>query len=292
MALPCLFLVAVLLGAPQERTLSARAEGEDRILVLRPGAARPVVTLSSKADVRPYVHPIVAPDGRGELTEFSPGHHRHQTGLFWGFTNLNGRDYFHHPGDGHYARRSSKVLAASGPSVRWEVLYDLLDEDGRPALAERQTWSMRDGGDHYVLDLAWEGRAAVDVTVGRYDYGGLFLRMPWKDGRGGAAVNAEGLSNQKAEGQRSAWVDVGMPVDGRKDPGHIVLMDHPANAGHPPPWRVDGQLGVGPCRARLGDWTIPRGGAAAFRHRFLVYTGEAKPELVKKSWDEFAKEAK
>ena len=39
---------------------------------------------------RPYIHPIVSPDGKGILTEYSPGHHKHQTGLYWGFTRING----------------------------------------------------------------------------------------------------------------------------------------------------------------------------------------------------------
>jgi hypothetical protein len=288
----CFFAFVALLAAPQERKLSAKAEGEDRIGVFRPGDAKPILVLNSIADFRPYVHPIAAPDGVGELTEFSPSHHRHQTGLYWGITNLNGRDYFHHPGDGYFKRQSAKVLQAAGPSVRWEVVYQLMGEDGKAVLAERQTWTMRDGGDHYVLDLDWEGRGLVDVTVGRYDYGGLFLRMPWKDGIRGAAVNAEGLSNEKAEGKRSAWVDVGMQVAGRKDPGHVVIMDHPANPSHPPPWRVDGQLGVGPCPARLGDWKIGRDKTVTFRHRFLVYTGDSKPDFVRKFWYEFAKGVK
>jgi hypothetical protein len=287
----CGLALAVLL-APQERKLSAAAEGEERITVSRPGESRPILVLNSKGDYRPYVHPIVAPDGAGELTEFSPSHHRHQTGLYWGLTSLNGRDYFHHPGDGYFKRQSARVLPAAGPSVRWETVYHLMGEDGKPALVERQTWSMRDGGDHYVLDLAWEGKGAVDVTVGRYDYGGLFLRMPWKEGVRGAAVNAEGLANEKAEGKRSAWIDVGMDVAGRKDPGRIVIFDHPSNPGHPPPWRVDGQLGVGPCPARLGDWKIGRDQAVTFRHRFLVHTGVSKPDLAKKVWAEFVKGAR
>ena len=41
-------------------------------------------------DHRPYLHPIISPDGKGVLTEYSPGHHKHQTGLYWGFTRING----------------------------------------------------------------------------------------------------------------------------------------------------------------------------------------------------------
>src|SRR5690606_37103424 len=49
-----------------------------------------VVTQNAKPDFRPYIHPILAPGTEVELTQFSPGHHKHQTGLFWGFTRVNG----------------------------------------------------------------------------------------------------------------------------------------------------------------------------------------------------------
>ena len=37
------------------------------------------------------------------------------------------------------------------------------------------------------------------VTIGKYDYGGLFLRMPWRKGMEGSAVNSSRLKNQEAE---------------------------------------------------------------------------------------------
>ena len=49
---------------------------------------------------------------------------------------------------------------------------------------------MRVSDGEYLLDLEWIGEAKTDVTVGKYDYGGLFLRMPWREGIRGAVVNA------------------------------------------------------------------------------------------------------
>jgi len=65
--------------------------------VFRAGRRDPVLTQNARPDARPYLHPIATPDGRGVVTEFSPGHHKHQTGLYWGFTRVDGRDYFHNP---------------------------------------------------------------------------------------------------------------------------------------------------------------------------------------------------
>ena len=73
-------------------------EAAGTIAVFRRGGQEPILTQNARVDFRPYIHPIAAPDGKGVLTEYSPEHHRHQTGLYWGFTRVNGRDYFHHPG--------------------------------------------------------------------------------------------------------------------------------------------------------------------------------------------------
>ena len=72
-------------------------------------------------------------------------------------------------------------------------------------------------------------------------------------------VNAARQRNQKAEGQRAMWVDVGMEIEGREDWGHIALFDHSQNAGFPTTWRVDGQLGIGPSRAIGGRLAYKEG---------------------------------
>jgi len=262
----------------------------DGLAVQRDGRA--IVTQVARVDFRPYLHPIIAPDGKGEVTEFSPGHHKHQTGLYWGFTRVNKRDHFHHPGDNYFKRQAVDVLTGSGASVSWRVVYDLLDAQGKPVLTETKTWSLSDHGSHYALDLTWSGRARAEVTIGKYAYGGLFLRMPWKRGIQGAAVNSAQQTNGAAEGKRAKWVDVGMQVKGRKDLAHIVIMDYPDNPGYPTPWRVDGQLGVGPCYARLGDWKISAGKSATFRHRLLIYTGVKDDDLIEEAWADHIKGAK
>jgi len=269
-----------------------RDESAGTISVYRPDGEQPILTQNARADFRPYLHPIVAPDGKGVLTEYSPGHHEHQTGLYWGFTRVNGRDYFHHPEGSHWRRVSSSVLQGDGggkyDTVAWRTVYDLLDKDGEAVLTETQTWSMREVDGEYILDLEWVGEGRTDVTIGKYDYGGLFLRMPWRRGIEGEVVNTARQRNERAEGQRSPWIDVGMKVEGRDDLAHISIFDHSSNAGFPQPWRVDGQLGVGPVRARLGDWKIARGKRAVIRHQLRVHTGELNDAELTKQWQRYS----
>ena len=256
--------------------------------VYRPGSAEPILVQNAKAGVRPYLHPIAAPDGKGVLTEYRPPHHPHQTGLYWGFTRVNGRDYFHNPQEDHWRRVSAAVTQAEGDEVRWHTVYDLLDASGNATLTETQRWSMRERDGTFVLTLEWRGEARTDVTIGQYDYGGLFLRMPWKEGIAGEVVNAARQRNERAEGQRAMWIDVGMQVEGRSDLAHIAMFDYPDNAGYPQAWRVDGQLGVGAARSRSGDWTIKQGNTEVIRHQFIVYTGTLNDVALTSAWSEFS----
>ncbi|MEQ1830714.1 MAG: PVC-type heme-binding CxxCH protein, partial [Pirellula sp.] len=292
-----LLLAAIVHGsiafAQEPRLLNALIDSSgDKILVRRGDAAVPVATQVATSDHRPFLHPIAAPDGKGILTEFSPSHHKHQTGLFWGFTRVNGRDYFHHPESSYWKRVSVVVLKhqalAPEDSVQWQTIYDLLDETGNPILRESQVWTMRDFGSRFTLDLEWSGEALTDVTVGKYDYGGLFLRMPWKPSIQGQVMNNARQVNQRAEGQRAVWTDVGMKIDGRDDMAHITIFDHPQNKGFPQTWRVDDQLGIGPVRARMGDWTISKGQKEIIKHQIVVSTGDLNDVATTELWATFS----
>ena len=286
-----LLLAALLPGTLAAAGLTLRHDSaQHTIAVLRDGTPEPLLTQHARPDFRPYLHPLVAPDGRGVLTEFSPGHHRHQTGVYWGLTRVNGRDYFHNPGASHWRRVALTPLVTQGREVRWATLYHLLDEAGQPVMAETQTWTFREAGGRYLIDLEWKGEGLVDLTVAKYDYGGLFLRMPWRAGMEGAVTNSNRQRNERANGQRAVWLDIGLKVEGRPDPAHIAILDHPRNPGYPLPWRVDKQLGAGPSRAITGDWTIARGRAEIFRHQLVVYTGPLDDVGLMEAWKTYTGE--
>jgi len=280
-----LFAVLSVGQAASAHSLEAKFdEKTGTITIHREGLVKPVVTQNAAADHRPYLHPIIGPDGNGVFTEYSPGHHKHQTGIYWGFTRVNGRDYFHNPAGKYWKRKGVKVLEAKGESVKWETVYDLLDADGNEVLTETQRWSMTSENDRHILNLEWQGAGQTDVTIGKYSYGGLFVRMPWQKGIKGEAVNAARDSNRRAEGKRAMWLDVGMEISGLDDWGHIAIFDHHKNAGYPQPWRVDGQLGVGPVRARLGDWKIAQGKTETIRHQIHVYSGKLDDKDLTNRW--------
>ena len=250
----------------------------------------PLLTQNAKPNIRPYIHPILAPDGKGILTEFSPAHHKHQTGLYWGLKQVNGRDYFMNWQGDYWRRISARVLEGKGRRVKWQVVYELLDEKASAILRETQNWSMQETDGKFLLDLEWRGEARINITLGKFYVGGLFLRMPWREGIPGDVINADGKRNREAEGQRAIWNDIGIRIDGREDPAHIAILDHPDNADFPVPWRVDNELGIGPSRQILGDWHIREGETEVIRYRLIVYTGAFSEAAITRLWKEYSGE--
>ena len=254
---------------------------EGGIAIHRPTVKTPILVFTAPSEGRPYLHPLLAPDGKGVLTEFSPGHHKHQTGIYVGFLKVNGRVYFHNRGGDHFRRADFKHKMSS-EEVTWTSTYHLLDKAGQPQLLETQSWRFHDYTDTYLIDFTWSATARADVTFDKHDYGGLFIRMPFKNQPGARAINSEDQVNGKAEGQKARWVDIGMTVEGRKDAAHIAVLAH-----EPVLWRVDGQLGVGPAPSRVGAWKVASGATVTHRYRFLVYTGDFQRGQVEAEWKAF-----
>ena len=166
---------------------------------------------------------------------------------------------------------SLTVLEPRGEQVRWQTVYNLLDEARGTTLTETARWTLREVKGTFIIDLEWRGEARTDVTIGQLqDSGGLFLRMPWREGMRAEVVNAARQRDARAEGQPAMWIDVGMQIDGRDDLAHVAIFDHPDNAGYPQAWRVDSQLGAGgaapsprsatiPSRRPVAEWTTRSG---------------------------------
>ncbi len=257
------------------------------IQVYRDGGHAPILVENAYEDTRPYIYPLVAPDGKGLLTEFRPWHHPHQMGIFWGLKYINGRDYFMKWQGDYYRRVSAAVVQAQGQQVKWETVYDMLDGTGQTIMTETQDWSLQAPGGQYVVNLKWKGDAKKDLSIAQYYVGGLFVRMPWYPGVRAEAVNSLGQHNQATDAQPAKWVDMGIQVDGREDLAHIAILDNPDNHGFPVVWRVDSQFGFGPDRSWRA-WKLAKGNSEVLRYQLLAYTGDFSPSAVNEAWSEFA----
>lgn len=261
----------------------------ERVEICRADKARPLVTQVAEPDHRPYLHPLLAPDGVGELTENAPEHHPWQHGLYVGLNDVNGFGFWmegvrNTPTDGMFRPQGLSVPTVTHDYVAWSVAAEWRAPSGEPLLTETQAWTLRDAGATYSLDLRWTLAATVDLRFGQYPYGGLFLRMPYRAESGGVALTSEGLGLPEAEGRRARWVAVAMRLAGRSDAAGIAILDHPSNAEHPVPWRVDGQLGVSPSRCIAGAWALAAGASATSRYRVVAFTGEPDAAAIEAAW--------
>jgi hypothetical protein len=260
-----------------------------RLSLFREGRREPIVVQNAAANRRPYLHPLVAPDSIGVLTEDTPAHHPWQHGLYVGLNAVNGVGFWKEgKEDGTFHPEPIPSPQQKRDRVSWQVRTAWRSPDGTTLLIETQGWTFQDAGDTYTLDLDWQLRAEIALTFGEYPYGGLFLRMPYREELGGLALNSEGQKNGDAEGQRARWVAVQMRTEGRSGPAGIALMDHPENPEHPVPWRVDGQLGIAPSRCIAGEWKLVRGETARFRHRVYAFCRPADVDRIEASWNAFA----
>ncbi len=280
----CLLMVSVSYG--QSFHLMEASDG--LIQVYKDGIDTPVLSQQAKPDMRPYLHPVIAPDGKGVLTEVHPSHHLHQTGIYWGLKKVNGRDFFMNNGGDYYKKQAARIIKKEGSSVSWQTVYDLIDERGAGIIRETQKWQLQEREGVILLDLEWRGVGLKKVTMEQFFVGGLFIRMPWYAGIAGEAVNALGEKNMaQAEGHRAIWMDVGMEIEGRDEWGHIAILDHPDNVAFPSPWRVDNQLGVGPSRQILGNWSLSIGESATEKYRLVIYTGDLDNYKLRRLWKNY-----
>lgn len=284
-------------------SLSARYT-PDCISIHRGNMETPLAVQNAQEDQRPYIHPLFAPDLDGILTENAPAHHAWQHGLYVGLNDVNGVGFWtegltKNPNDGTFHPRPLSAPIVSGRCARWSVESLWRGPKHDEMLLETQGWELVDRGHDYWLDLTWTLSAKMDLVFGKYAYGGLFLRMPYEPQRGGATLNSEGASGEAAEGKRARWMAVHMPIPplnagaavGRaaapSDAG-IAILDHPNNPEHPVPWRVDGQLGIGPSHCIAGAWKIRSGESVVYRHRIYVFGGKASANAIDTVWNEFS----
>lgn len=274
-------------GAQVSDELRIQADADTSISVFTSNGKQLVLRQVAKPGERPYIHPIYLPDGQTVVTEFRPGHHIHQTGLYWGLKRVNGRDYFMNGRGDYWKRVSMKVVQNTGKQVKWQTIYSLLDSTGRETMQEEHNWAAEKMGEKLLLDFTWKGTAKVDVHIGKFYVGGLFARMPWRKNRPSTATNANGLTNKEAEGQRAEWFDVGIQLKEQAKPVHMTILDHPSNTAFPTPWRIDGEFGFGPSRQIMEDWQIPHGKTETIRYRVIVSEGELDKQWVQQQADQY-----
>ncbi len=200
---------------------------------------------------KPYLYPVLGPDGK-PVTEDAPSDHVHHHSLYFSHDEVSGHSFW---------------LEGRGSSpIRHEKFLKIYDEKDKPGFTSVNAWMggdkplLRDTRtfrfiplekDEYLIDICITFQALDrDVTFGQTKEAGLpGLRVaPEMRVRGGRGrmVNSEGGVNEKELWSKKAkWVD----YTGTRSDGAwvgIASMAHPSNEPYPP----HGTQGITDCSER------------------------------------------
>jgi putative heme-binding domain-containing protein len=248
-----------------------------------------IATFVMDPKLRPYLHPLRDAIGSATLTEDKPADHVWQHGIFTGFHQVNGFNYWkENEGQQHFVKLLD--VKESSQSVSWRALVNLIDPKGTVVLEEEDAITIHapESPDAYLIDFELLLRAkGEDVKFGKYFVGGLSARMPWdKVNPRQTHLNSNGDRNRQCEQQRAEWCNVERPFG--EDIYGIAIFDHPSNSPHPPGWRADEQGLVNPNVSALSAWSIPAGKEQVFRYQLLVYRNTATREQLQARYQNFA----
>ncbi len=288
-------------------SVRAELDGDD-VQVTVDGA--PFATVRTAALPRPFVWPLLGPDGVRRTRNFPMASgdgeeqdHPHHQSMWFAHGALNGFDFWH--GKGHRERQ----VRSSAPQVSYrdgaaEVVCDYrwTVDDDRVLADERRTWRFGDRDGVWVADLHTELRSAGahELVFGDTKEGTFALRVhpqlrvAGKVARG-RLVDAEGRVDGKVWGNRAAWLATSGLVDGQQI--GLAIFDHPDNHGFPTHWhaRTYGLLasnpfglhdfGKGPVGA--GELRVAAGATLCLRYRVVLFAGEwsaAQTDALGKRW--------
>ncbi len=141
-------------------------------------------------------------------------------------------------------------------------------------LHETQAWRVQRCDSLLVLDLAWRLRAEPAVRFGQSEYGGLFVRMPWRAGMEVDLAGSAGRgSREQLDGRPAWWLAVALPLGAEGSYAGLALGVLAEHAPYPPAWRLDHNYGFSPSRCRGGAWSLPAGATHCERLRLVAFDG-------------------
>ncbi len=260
-----------------------------RVVDSNDSEARPLLTYVAVPGQRPYLHPVLDASGKHVLTQDRPDDHPWQHGIFTGFHQVNGFNYWKED-QGRQRLVRITDFRVDDSKVSWKALIELVAPDNSVVLEEENVITVHapESTNTYLIDFALTLRAKEkDVQFGKFFVGGLSVRMPWdKSNPRQTHLNSSGLIGRAGEQQRAAWCTVERPFDA--EICGVAIFAHPSNKNHPPVWRVDEQGLINPNISGLADWSLSSGESRQFHYRMLIYRGAAEKEPLETCFREFS----
>lgn len=248
---------------------------------------------------KPYFFPLIGPTGELYTRSYpmtvlpeEDHDHPHQRSCWFTFGKVNGVDFWSEGNRFGTIKETGRTLVVAGPIVgRMTTTNDWRAADDRRFCVDERTVTFYRTKTARIIDFDFRIVASDGpVTFGDTKEGMFGIRvassMDVNRKRGGRITNAEGLTDEKAWGKPSPWVDYVGPVKDKVV--GIAVINHPQSFRYPTTWHVRtyGLFAANPFgwhdfgRPERGDYTIPSGQSIAFSYRVVLHEGDTKSANV------------
>jgi hypothetical protein len=239
--------------------------------------------------------------------------HPHHKGLFIGYGDINGVNFWETEADSKVSGDNPKAkgtiaLASVGDikpgkkSGSIAITFNWNAPEKGVVLEEERVLTIGAEKDIRIVDVDSTFTAKTDVKYGDTKEGFFAIRVADSIAgkNGGLMTNSEGAQTEKnIWGKRADWVDYDGTVEGQKV--GIVIFDNPANLHHPPRWhsRDYGLFAVNPFGAKEFDPAAPAGGYAMrageqlrLRYRVIMHPGDFPKKKIAEMYAAYTKKVK
>jgi Methane oxygenase PmoA len=285
-------------------------------IVFRPDGPNLIVTCNAQflttyrvdAGHKPFFFPMFGPTGepytRAYPMESVAGEdrdHPHQRSFWFTHGNVNGIDFWAETEKSGRIHETDRQIIVEGPVLgRMRTKDEWLAPDGHKVLDDERLITFYDVKSSRIIDFDIKLEATKGpVTFGDTKEGMFGLRvastMDVNKKTGGKITNAEGLTDDKAWGQASPWVDYVGPVK-EKTVG-IAILNRPDSFRYPTTWHVRtyGLFAANPFgwhdfgKPMKGDHTLPAGESISFHYRVILHEGDTNSIELPRLFDAYAK---
>jgi hypothetical protein len=248
---------------------------------------------------KPFFFPLVGPTGEPytraypTLTVADEDHdHPHQRSCWFTFGKVNGVDFWSEGNRFGTIQETGRKLVAAGPVIgRMTTTNDWRAPDDRRFCVDERTVTFYQTKTARIIDFDFRISASDGpVTFGDTKEGMFGIRvassMDVTKKKGGRITNAEGLTDDKAWGKPSPWVDYVGPVKDKLV--GIAVINRPLSFRYPTTWHVRtyGLFAANPFgwhdfgKPEKGDYTIPSGQSIDFSYRVVLHDGDTRSAKV------------
>jgi hypothetical protein len=257
---------------------------------------------------KPILFPLIGPTGdrytRAYPMEQIAGEdhdHPHQRSCWFTHGSVNGVDFWSEGAKAGRIKETHRAVLPRGPVLaRIATSDDWLAPDGKRVCSDDRTITFYRTHEARVIDFEFKIHASDGpLTFGDTKEGMFGLRvassMDVTRKGGGRITNAEGLTDEKAWGKPSPWVDYVGPVN-EKTVG-IAVLNHPESFRYPTTWHVRtyGLFAANPFgwhdfgKPERGDYTLPAGASIVFKYRVILHAGDTNAAHLAQAFSAYAK---